>query len=291
MTSPWAGSRDRWCFRGLPDDGFELLPSALRAQKPASLGYTHAPMNGIQRTGREQMRAEFERLHEFYWTADAQGLVIPEDGQLLRTPEGWRELKKRLAKRAWPPDNLLSMLALAQHSGVATRLLDWSDRPLIAAYFAASGAAQGFAKKEPRIGPFLSVWALDLDWTVYHAWPSTARGGMRVYVVTAPRATNSNLHAQGGLFTTDPIRVTDFGRPVRSDPVDALVRRKARRSRGPDIMAHITVPAVEAGSVLRRLHSQGISAASVYPGFRGVADTLTERSLWDKRERASYWFW
>jgi hypothetical protein len=55
----------------------------------------------------------------------------------------------------WPPQGLYEALAIAQHYGVPTRLLDFSSDPLIAAYFAVENP-QSDAED-------IAVWAVDLQ--------------------------------------------------------------------------------------------------------------------------------
>lgn len=278
----WRSTRQFWAFRGLWNDDFTLIPSALRSSPEAKLGYTFAPKNGIQPTNQEQIEAEFRRLHEFYWSIDAHGLLAPVDSNLLRTPKGWQHLEKKIMNQGWPADELLPLLALAQHYGVHTRLLDWSDKPLVAAYFAAKKAV------EKTSGQFLSVWALNLDWVVNTAFPGKLNTS--VYIVTAPHASNPNLHAQGGIFTTEMLTRTAFHKPVNCKPVNVLIEKEWRALHCTDpVMGHFKLPCSEARKLLRLLNQEGINAATIYPGYKGVADSLTERELWDIPERATYW--
>lgn len=161
----WDNHLNFWVFRGLPDDCYKLVPTALRTDPPARLGYSYDRKNGVQATNQKQKDAEFERIHEFYWSIDKQGLMVPGENNLLRTPAGWKKFEGDIQDEGWPIGDLLSLLAIAQHYGVHTRLLDWSDRPLVAAFFAAKGAAE-----DPK-GNFLSVWALNLDWIINEAFP------------------------------------------------------------------------------------------------------------------------
>ena len=54
-------------------------------------------------------------------------------------------------------------------------------------------------------------------------------------------------------------------------------------------MACMKLPVKEANKLLRRLNEEQVNSATLFPGYKGVAESLYERSLWDKPERANYW--
>jgi hypothetical protein len=96
----------------------------------------------------------------------------------------WQQIEKG---EPWPPDELISLMALAQHYGVPTRLLDWTRNPFIAAYFAAIGAHESAEK--------ICVWALS---GVYEEIQNILVGlpARKLFVVSAPASDNPNLQAQ-----------------------------------------------------------------------------------------------
>jgi hypothetical protein len=83
---------------------------------------------------------------------------------------------------------------------------------------------------------------------------------------------------------------SDLSKPVSVRAVNETVElRWTKRNGREPVMAHITLPIAETGKLLRLLHHEGISAATLFPGYQGVADSLAEKAWWDKPERVSYW--
>ena len=171
------------------------------------------------------------------------GIAIPTLEPSITTEESGR-----LSSDALPDAEAFPLMALAQHHGVPTLMLDWSRRGLVAAYFASSDAAARLLKPE-QIGSHLSIWALQRSAT------DPVDGRYEVLLTEAYGAGNPNLNAQAGLFT---VSLDEDARPLVF-----VLRGKAafRRIHAPPrsavpVRAQFRIRGTSSTRRVGRLHSQ-----------------------------------
>lgn len=267
-------------YRGQADATWGLVPSVLRKQS-AVKGF----MPELILHTEIEILAEMELLRQFVNSCDALGLAIPNDTSRLRSKLETGSRGGRFIEHPdeWPSVDLVGLLALAQHHKVPTRLLDWTRRSHVAAYFAATDALR--SEKEWESDSAIAVWALDARGLLHIDTLEEKLPGKGLYpyvrLVTAPGAVTPNLAAQVGLFTL----LIERGKAHENLHTRALEDEFATLADTPLTKFILPVKCCDDLMNLCRIHY--ITAATMFPGYDGAgAATLELARAWRKLKMA-----
>lgn len=251
-VAQWINEFDsRWCFRGQREVSWSLDTSLDRAVRVEYSGRDHSGYYHLDRDSEQS-----ELLLRFQQQAQHHVSHLPAT------------------------DDFGSWLALMQHHGVPTRLLDWTASSYVALYFAEVEQANEIAS---------AVWALDRDWLLCKA--RELLGSSDAPVASDPKslAENTNRllrHTEKPIIIqVEPLRMSQRMATQQGLLLCKLFHQTTFSSILVSMMIHPDVPerpvlrklAVDRElriECLRRLREMNIHDASLFPGIDGFGRSL-----------------
>lgn len=242
-------------YRGQAESRWPLVPIVLRKEHRRRFPPIHD-------TATVQLVHELGLLKSFCEFCDQTGVRIPGDSIEFRATVLELNAYKNIAHdvQSWPSAQVLEVMALAQHHGVPTRLLDWSRHAYSAVYFAAVSALRRRELWSP--GDRLAIWILNLDKiNVYRK---------RVRVVAPPGSVSPHLAAQSGLFTVH----AQGGNP--EEPLNVTGLEDEFLIPGDTPLTKLCVPVVQSVPLYEYCRKVGVSGATLFPGATGAAAAVLD---------------
>lgn len=161
------------------------------------------------------------------------------------------------------PEEFGSFLALLQHHGFPTPLLDWTLSPYIASYFAYKDIDDRYPQCK-----YVKIFIFDyLQWIDTFQQPLDLRNTSVKYVsVIRPHAKyNPRIIPQRGTYTVT--NVSDMAQYILE------CSQNAKKT----FLYSVNLPVSERPQVMRELNLMGINEMTLFPGLDGLCKSLKEQ--------------
>ncbi|MEO0324481.1 MAG: FRG domain-containing protein [Myxococcota bacterium] len=270
----WEGAP--WIFRGHGDSRYDLLPSMERwdhgmerfAWEPYLLSSVRARLEQVYEGKSYIPFAEAAETHttiDFTQRLVRAGLQAWGSERFVRdvmVPAGHDTEAFYRMQSNESAYGRLPLVAMAQHYGLPTRLLDWSRNALVAAYFAVN-------ERLSDAGSEVCVWAFNTDAIINFAG---------VDLVSLPAFGYNNMLSQEGLFTrvnSQWVVSTDNSDNQHLDK--AVAAHWNAKPTVSTAFRKLLLPGSQAAKCWLLLHQLRVSAYRLFPGHSGVVQTQKER--------------
>lgn len=247
-------------YRGQENAEWSLTPSIFRhyGEKLSSHHQISLPL----------LECEMLRHFSFYLgsinLSDQRSKLL--DDYFLKILEKSSEKDMLNELKLWPQIEALEFMALCQHAGVPTRLLDWTYSPYVAAHFAAYSSILNNNSSER-----MAVWRYDKEYTInVRTGPAHGVFGSDVYRLEPPFwGSNPNAIAQSGCFLfIKKIETENFYN------LDSYTTINTTYEENP--LVKITVPSSEASKIIDLCDLLGVSRSKLFRTYEGCAEHLKQ---------------